>query len=734
MPARGERAAPTFDQSRPQELPRFFEDLEYLLDRAGIAADADKKRQILRYVDFETERIWKALPEYKAVAKTYLEFKEAILSYYPDATGDYIYSLRDMDILIGERQRLGIATINELNAYHMQFTAITSWLIEKTQLSNLEQQRAYVRAFQPQLLASINNRLQLKNPDHHPSVPYNVKDVYDAARFILQGVTTTSSTFYSPPTISTAQTSQPPIAEASIKKEDLASFLTEFTKTIVGALNQSQSQGASGRAANNFIRNLLCLMCSGQHLVSACPVVLEYIKAGKCRRNQEGKVVLSTGAYVPREIPGKNLQERMDEWHKRNPNQLATATLFNAVDLRTSEAITLTSPDSSAYQLTKDDRIASLQAELYHLRSKKPTNPNTSAVRTRAQKAKITTVEDDDEAAVAAARSSRATIEEVIEEPTNQAPQPQANQEHPFRGAKDASYIPAINKPINTPVTAPQTYQRKQEAAYRTLPPIHDAAIATDVFKRSMELPITLTQRELLSLSPEVRSQVRDATTTKRVQNKDAPVAQTMLDIDDYDDYHLEIPIVPTFAVPNLCHRTPPVGATVIPDEYDIYYRSLRPGQAPDPDRLIVATDSVAIRSIHALVDNSLKKECILDPGCQIIAMSEHTCHDLGLAYDPAIRLNMQSANGEVNQSLGLARNVPFLIGTITFYLQVHVIQSPAYDILLGRPFDILTESIVRNFANEDQTITIRDPNTERRITIPTFSRTHRCTHKRQDF
>ena len=55
--------------------------------------------------------------------------------------------------------------------------------------------------------------------------------------------------------------------------------------------------------------------------------------------------------------------------------------------------------------------------------------------------------------------------------------------------------------------------------------------------------------------------------------------------------------------------------------------------------------------------------------------------------YDPAIKLNMQSANGTRDWSLGLARNVPFTIGTITLYLQVHIIDSPAYDILLGRPF-----------------------------------------------
>jgi hypothetical protein len=118
--------------------------------------------------------------------------------------------------------------------------------------------------------------------------------------------------------------------------------------------------------------------------------------------------------------------------------------------------------------------------------------------------------------------------------------------------------------------------------------------------------------------------------------------------------------------------------------------------------------------------------------------MSETTSHDLGLAYDPTIKLNMQSANGNVDQSLGLARNVAFQISNLTFYLQVHIVRSPAYDVLLGRPFDTLTESIIRNYANEDQTITISDPNTGRRITIPTLPRSHkgfRCPHhKEQDF
>src|SRR5271155_859616 len=102
MPMRNERAAPKFDTSKPRELPRFFEDLEQLLDRAQITDEDDMKKQVVRYADFETEQIWKSFPEFKTISTTYQTFKKAILSYYPDASGDFVYSIRDMDSLIGE--------------------------------------------------------------------------------------------------------------------------------------------------------------------------------------------------------------------------------------------------------------------------------------------------------------------------------------------------------------------------------------------------------------------------------------------------------------------------------------------------------------------------------------------------------------------------------------------------------------------------------------------------------
>ena len=527
--------------------------------------------------------------------------------------------------------------------------------------------------------------------------------------------------------------------------------MTEFTKTLVAALRDTSTAPRSNQTWQD--RVLECIMCGEKHTILNCPKVDEYTKAGKCRRNHEGKVVLCTGSFVPRGTPGRWLADRIDEWHRQHPNQLATGSLIHTIDSRfvnNQQVVpTASRTNNSTYTLTSKERIATLESEIYNIRQ--ATESPILAVNTRAQKQRTPADPSDEEREVAEARKTIPRIEEVEDVDATPKPKQPAAQipntqpiapEHPYRNARDAAYSP----PVNRNVAAKEKYNpaKRPDAAYKTLPPIHDPTIAAKVYNRSMDTPVTLTQRELLSLSPEVRSQVREATTTRRFPNKDGNTAQNYFDMDseDYDTPPVLTAlteIVPHFAIEHSNHRTPPPGSVIVKDHIEEYYKSLGDGEEPDPNRLLVATESGSIRAVFALIDNAQKTECILDPGCQIIAMAETICHQLGLGYDPSIILNMESANGNLDKSLGLARNVPFKVGPITCYLQVHIIHAPAYDVLLGRPFDILTESIVRNFANEDQTITLHDPNTRKRITIPTLPRTQkprRCTHYRgkEDF
>ena len=86
------------------------------------------------------------------------------------------------------------------------------------------------------------NRLQMKFPDRHPNIPHTVKDVYEAARFILQSATTAPQNYFAP----TPPDVNPPFVpdgtvsiakrEPAVKKEDLGTLFSEFTKTIVEAI------------------------------------------------------------------------------------------------------------------------------------------------------------------------------------------------------------------------------------------------------------------------------------------------------------------------------------------------------------------------------------------------------------------------------------------------------------------------------------------------------------------
>ncbi|ETW77115.1 hypothetical protein HETIRDRAFT_454501 [Heterobasidion irregulare TC 32-1] len=247
---------------------------------------------------------------------------------------------------------------------------------------------------------------------------------------------------------------------------------------------------------------------------------------------------------------------------------------------------------------------------------------------------------------------------------------------HPYAKAQDATYAPPHERNMGAPAKIPSA--KKNAPAYKTTAPIYNKKVAAKVYNRAMA------------------TQVREVTLASQLPARDASNVRTFYQDADlpYAIDNLEPPTRPTISsFVNVLHQpeTPLPGTTIIPDMYKTYLKNLQPSQVPQ--RLIVAKEV----------------ECIIDPGSQVIAMLEGICNKLVLIYDPEIVLNMQSANGKINRSLGLARNVPFLIGNITLYLQVHIIWNPAYDVLLSQPFNILTESIVKNYSNKDQMITINE-------------------------
>jgi hypothetical protein len=158
--------------------------------------------------------------------------------------------------------------------------------------------------------------------------------IFEAVQYILHGTNLTllvTSTNSMTPTAGQANT-----VKAEIKMEDLATILEHLTKTFVKALSSQQQNNcvttsdrpprpSPGGGGN-------CNFCgSPEHFIHNCMEVLEYIKDGKCKCNTEGKVILPSGTYVPCNISGQWLHDRIDEWHHRNLNQLVMGQMMYRV-------------------------------------------------------------------------------------------------------------------------------------------------------------------------------------------------------------------------------------------------------------------------------------------------------------------------------------------------------------------------------------------------------------------
>ena len=155
-----------------------------------------------------------------------------------------------------------------------------------------------------------------------------------------------------------------------------------------------------------------------------------------------------------------------------------------------------------------------------------------------------------------------------------------------------------------------------------------------------------------------------------------------------------------------------------IPDIAQMFY------SAPDLRNKVIlrsAKESHVLQAIHMELADKAQVECILNPGSMIIAMSDTVSHQLGIPYNPEIKLQMQSANSKYDSTLSLARDMPFKFNDIMLLIQCHIVQSPAYDILMGQPFNILMSSVMHNYDNAEQTITITNPNSGKVYTIPTI-------------
>ena len=127
-----------------------------------------------------------------------------------------------------------------------------------------------------------------------------------------------------------------------------------------------------------------------------------------------------------------------------------------------------------------------------------------------------------------------------------------------------------------------------------------------------MKTPITITQRELLFLSPEVQSQCRDSTITRRIPNKDIQTTQALWqeEIETANEIEQLLPTILTFTFSTGTYA--PNGSITIFDPIKAYYQLLPPGFDLLEEALTVSLESSAILSILACIDNRQRSNVFL--------------------------------------------------------------------------------------------------------------------------
>ncbi|KDQ13317.1 hypothetical protein BOTBODRAFT_111558 [Botryobasidium botryosum FD-172 SS1] len=283
--------------------------------------------------------LWRGLEE--ASAANYDAFKEAVYELYPGAKAEQEYTLQVLERLINEQVGREISSRGDLGEYHRAFLRISNQLVKNKQISKSEQDRYFIRGFKDGFLAVVKARLAIKHPDHRLREAYPMKQVYDATMYALDDTpaevqrTTDGETSPAVPSTSTHLSSAvAPIIRESSQVQDLDATLRKMNEMLTSVMHAVSTGAISATypipsnsiprppAIASLPRANTCVFCADpSHYVRDCTRAAEYIRAGKCVRGADGKIVLPNSDMVPRGMGGQSMLERIDAWHAANPGQ-----------------------------------------------------------------------------------------------------------------------------------------------------------------------------------------------------------------------------------------------------------------------------------------------------------------------------------------------------------------------------------------------------------------------------
>ncbi|KAJ6505278.1 hypothetical protein C8R45DRAFT_1091013 [Mycena sanguinolenta] len=157
-----EKNALRFDDSTPEELPQFLENIERMMNVVGTAA-ADKNAFGVRYTTYKTREPWK---EFAAYSSAYEDFKQEILANYSSTIDSDHGSTRKLRMVLKklEEEDIGPADQDELMRLCREMSLEANKLMKSNQLTEREAVPLFFEKPEQKFREHILDNLEKKPP------------------------------------------------------------------------------------------------------------------------------------------------------------------------------------------------------------------------------------------------------------------------------------------------------------------------------------------------------------------------------------------------------------------------------------------------------------------------------------------------------------------------------------------------------------------------------------------
>ncbi|CAK5281241.1 unnamed protein product [Mycena citricolor] len=746
IPQPWDTSRPILDEKDPLSIEAYLRHCAQIVEDGGITDVKQAKSMYIRYLPSrQVMDVWEGLDTYSDDTKTVAEFEAEILKGYPEVSKRKTGTMADLDRLCRENRGIKITDEGDLKRFGLQMYSHYKRLsVPPAIITNKVACERYMRTLDSEFSTVLRNALatsQVFNKRYQtragiananvPATGVNRQDDPIQLKELMTMAEEMASTLSNedeipiiarPPKVRFDYETSPP---NHAKVEELENSISNLKDSFL--LHQKELQTQLQEALKTFLPN--GEGTQGQR------VEAYWKKKGKSVNFQDSYYLDQFDSRdnddmsdYPEEVADeiRSLRSQLIQYERKSSRptpesraepktqRTASGSTSNAMESAMGQFMQKAMTDAmagyfnnmnSGYPQTQEQFIqtrrgANSQPERDDNNSAKPSEDHDKRAERREKPRKPVIIEevsdsDDDEESV---RDNVEKRKELL-----------------FEKVK-----PVLQEPVHSSkARVPDKYQLRA--------PIQKKAVAEAVYDKMKNASVDVTVGELLAVSGTVRDSILKDSSKKRVPVQKSMLQETGRVIEDVWDGELSYNLVSAKELPEpvFYHNTVegeiPIGAVVATDPYEMYLESIPSNE--NPRHVYVGDSSAALRTINGRINARLDADCILDSGSQIVSMAFSEAVDAQLSWDPKVVIYMESANGSISKSLGLARNVPFRFGTILVYLQVHILESPAYKVLLGRPFDIATESNIKNAADGSQIITMRDPNLKTRCAMATQPR-----------